>query len=369
MAEMLKSNNRISLIEFKDGQPTEMIENTTMIMQSILPNTIRPELRVNKDTKLLFWTLFHYNLVPDFLPINGLRTVHHKSLLFKWVETVIKYKYYKILKEFVKDLHSNSSIYFMDYSTYGITNDYLNLNISDPNIIPICINDAEKNKSRVKKTKQPTFNVCWVGRIEDFKTSILQYSLNEVKRYADHSKKKIRYNIVGYGRDLYKVKSNIDNSNYFTANFIGKMGIDSLADYLINNIDLLMSMGTAALEGGKLGIPTILLDASYSKIPNDYKFKWLFNSDGSNVAHFIGGKNYINKGKSIESIIESVLGREESLGEKCFLYVAKNHSISSVANKLLDGINKADFTWGEIDSILMKKNRIRKIYDNYRYRA
>ena len=83
MAEMLKSNNRISLIEFKDGQPTEMIENTTMIMQSILPNTIRPELRVNKDTKLLFWTLFHYNLVPDFLPINGLRTVHHKSLLFK----------------------------------------------------------------------------------------------------------------------------------------------------------------------------------------------------------------------------------------------------------------------------------------------
>ena len=29
-----------------------------------------------------------------------------------------------------------------------------------------------------------------------------------------------------------------------------------------------MSMGTAALEGGKLGIPTILLDASY---------EWIFN--------------------------------------------------------------------------------------------
>jgi len=369
MAEMLKSNDKISLIEFNDGQPTESIENTTLIMQSILPNTIRPELRIEKNTKLFFWTLFHYNLIPDFLPINGLRTIHHKLSFFKWVDSVIKNKYYKNLQSYLRDIHKKTSIYFMDYSTFEITNDFLNLNISDPNIIPICINNVEKIKSPVKKKKKPTFNVCWLGRIEDFKTSILQYSLNEVKRYADQSMKKIEYNIIGYGRDLEKVKSVISDSKYFSVNYIGKMDVELLPEFLLNNIDLLMSMGTAALEGGKFGIPTILLDASYEKIPIDYKFKWLFNSDGSNVAQFIGSKSFENKGQSIDKIIESVMDNGENLGERCLLYVDKNHSISSVSEKLLNGVKNASLTWGDIDTLLLEKNKIRKFYDNYRYRA
>ena len=54
MAGMLKSNEKITLIEFRDGQPTETVKDTTVIMQSILPNTIRPELIFDKNTKILF---------------------------------------------------------------------------------------------------------------------------------------------------------------------------------------------------------------------------------------------------------------------------------------------------------------------------
>ena len=368
MAGMLKSNKKITLIEFKDGQPTETVKDTTVIMQSILPNTIRPELNLYHNTKILFWTLFHYNLVPDFLPVKGLRQFHHNSPFFKGLDSIIKKKYYKNLNLFVRKLHEKSSIYFMDNSTYEITNDALKLNISDPNIIPICIGDAEKNKNQVIKQDKPTFNVCWVGRIEDFKTSILQYSINQVKRYADKSREKIQYNVIGYGGDIEKVQSSIDNSEYFTANFIGEMNVNSLNDYLIKNVDLLMSMGTAALEGGKLKIPTILLDASYEEISNDYKFKWLFNSDGSNVAQFIHSTSFENNGQSIDKIIESVTGDQDTLGEKCFMYVKNNHNINSVSNKLIAGVKKASFTWGDINPQLLKKNKIREIYDHYRYK-
>ena len=368
MADMLKSNEKITLIEFKDGQPTETVKDTTVIMQSILPNTVRPELNLYHNTKILFWTLFHYNLVPDFLPVKGLRQIHHNSPFFKGLDSIIKKKYYKNLNLFVRKLHEKSSIYFMDNSTYEITNDALKLNISDPNIIPICIGESEKNKNQVIKQDKPTFNVCWVGRIEDFKTSILQYSINEVKRYADHSGSKIQYNIIGYGRDVEKVKSNIGNSEHFTANFIGEMNVNSLNDYLIKNVDLLMSMGTSALEGGKLKIPTILLDASYEEIPNDYKFKWLFNSDGSNVSQFIHSTSFENNGQSIDKIIKSVTDGQDNLGEKCFIYVKNNHNINAVSNKLLAGVTKASFTWGDINPQLLKKNKIREIYDHYRYK-
>lgn len=368
MADMLKSNEKITLIEFRDGQPTETVKDTTVIMQSILPNTVRPELNLYHNTKILFWTLFHYNLVPDFLPVKGLRQFHHNSPIFKGLDSIIKKKYYKNLNLFVRKLHEKSSIYFMDNSTYEITNDALKLNISDPNIIPICIGDAEKKKNQVIKQDKPTFNVCWVGRIEDFKTSILQYSINQVKRYADKSREKIQYNVIGYGGDIEKVQSSIDNSEYFTANFIGEMNVNSLNDYLIKNVDLLLSMGTAALEGGKLGIPTILLDASYEDIPKDYKFKWLFNSDGSNVAQFIHSKSFENNGQSIDKIIESVRANQESLGEQCLSYVDQNHSITSVSKKLLAGVKKASSTWGDINPQLLKKNIIRVIYDHYRYK-
>lgn len=364
---MLKSNKKITLIEFRDGEPTNMIKDTTVVMQSILPNSIRPELNLNPDTKILFWTLFHYNLIPDFLPVKGLRHIHHRSAFFKWIDSVIKKKYYKNLKVFATELHEKASLFFMNYSTYEITNESLFLNLIEPSIIPICIDEIEKNKDVVKNNDQSTFNICWIGRIEDFKTSILQYSINRVKRYAENSQKKIKFDIVGYGKDLEKVKSNISNSKFFIANFMGTMGVETLKDYLIINIDLLMSMGTAALEGGKLGIPTVLLDASYKEIPNDYEFRWLFDSDGSNVAKFIQSKSFRNNGQSIDKIIESVKKNHASLGEKCLLYVDKNHSITFVSDKLLSAVNKATFTWGEIDPLLINKNRIRKLYDNYRY--
>ena len=35
--------------------------------------------------------------------------------------------------------------------------------------------------------------------------------------------------------------------------------------FLIKNVDLVMAMGTSALDGANLSIPTVLLDASYKK--------------------------------------------------------------------------------------------------------
>ena len=42
-------------------------------------------------------------------------------------------------------------------------------------------------------------------------------------------------------------------------------------------------MGTAALEGAKLGIPTILLDISYKSIKSEYNYRWLYERDGKTL--------------------------------------------------------------------------------------
>ena len=83
MSTLLKENEKIKRIKFQDGVKTVPISNTNLIMQSILPHTIRPELVVSNKTRVLFWTLFHYNLIPDFLPISVLRKIHLNSKFLK----------------------------------------------------------------------------------------------------------------------------------------------------------------------------------------------------------------------------------------------------------------------------------------------
>lgn len=45
---------------------------------------------------------------------------------------------------------------------------------------------------------------------------------------------------------------------------------DKLDDFLYNEVDILMAMGTSALEGAKLDISAILLDVCYGKVPDCY---------------------------------------------------------------------------------------------------
>jgi len=367
MSKILKSSNQINLIEFKDGKPTSEISDTFLVMQSILPNTIRPELKIAGNTKIIFWNLFHFNLVPDFLPINGLRKLHHKSNIIKKIDSIFKKKYYSYLSNFVGDLHDNSSIYFMDQSNYDITNQYLDIKISKPNILPICVDDTYKQKKINLNKNTSHLNICWVGRIEDFKTTILKHSIIKLYDFANEENRKIHFSIIGYGKDIKKIKNSILESEFFNYSFMGAIQSGDLNQFLINNVDILMSMGTAALDGGKLGVPTVLLDASYETIPADYKFKWLFESDGSNVASFIEGFGYKNKGHSINKIISSFDKNATNLGLKCKEYVEQNHSIKVIAELLINKLGKATFVWGNINPELLKKNIIRKLYNNYRH--
>ena len=64
-----------------------------------------------------------------------------------------------------------------------------------------------------------------------------------------------------------------------------------LSNFLVDNIDLNISMGTAALESSVLGIPTILVDASHNIYPNSYKYRWLYE-----CKYYDLGKKYMPKG-------------------------------------------------------------------------
>ena len=59
MARRLDKFKEIKLLEYdKDSQIT-LPKNSTVIFQSILPETIPTNLKFHKSNKIIFWTLYH----------------------------------------------------------------------------------------------------------------------------------------------------------------------------------------------------------------------------------------------------------------------------------------------------------------------
>ena len=220
-------------------------------------------------------------------------------------------------------MNDHNSIYFMDKCNFDITSDFLNLNFEDPNIIPICIDVLGESISHGLVDNKYYLNLCWVGRIEDFKIHILKHTIRNACDFAITNKVRIIFHVVGYGKDIKTLKSQVSENHFFELVFQGAMNLDDLKSFFNKKVDVLFAMGTSALEGGSIGIPTVLLDASYEEVSNGYKFNWLYESDGSNVGQFIGSSYFKNGKHHFSQIMRSVKYDKKGIGTKCKSYVEK----------------------------------------------
>ena len=107
-------------------------------------------------------------------------------------------------------------------------------------------------------------HLSWIGRLCDFKIHILNYTIKRIASYCLLSKRTIVFHIVGEG----EMKSLLEpyTNRYFNVIVEGSIPKERLDAFLLNNIDINLSMGTSALESIKLAIPTIILDFSFKRL-------------------------------------------------------------------------------------------------------
>ncbi len=365
MARLISKHESIHLIDFFDNEPLKISAQEILILQAVLPYTLRRELKIDPEAKIVYWVLFHLNLVPAFIPIRHLRHLHVTSKFMENIYRMAKYFLLRRLSRTISEMHQKGSIFFMDSSNLAVTQYYLQTQLLDPVILPICIDPIQNPKTNSVNYLNGTLNLGWVGRVEDFKTNILLHTIKEAARYANVKKKSIDFYVIGYGNDLSKLQPNVYNSKHFELKIMGKYEVNELSEFLTHNIDMLLAMGTAALEGGKLGIPTILLDATYKRVPRQYRYRWLYESDGANVGRFIEFEAEVSDGHSFGEIIEGIGSNANTIGLDCYSYVKNNHDPSLVAAKMLSLLRESSFVYGDFG--VNKKSIIRRIYDAYRF--
>lgn len=130
---------------------------------------------------------------------------------------------------------------------------------------------------------------------------------------------------------------------------------------------MLMAMGTSALEGAKLGIPTILLDACYGEVPNGYMFQWLHERSGYTLGEVMNAGHVVTGNCSLQKCIQQLVSEYPKLSNSAHSHFEKYHAIGNVTKRLLQLAGNAKCTYGDFSKArLAGRGTLYKCFDYLR---
>ena len=365
MSRNLNPGSRVTVMRFEDGVPLHIGPDTILVMQSVLPYTMRSELEIHPDTRIVFWTLHPLNLIQTLIPVPFFRHLQSRSVLFHRFGMRIAYRKIDInLRKLVISMHLKKSLLFMDGSTLHTTTRWLGASIDDPSMVPVpsdmaAVNLRRNNPVRPKQSLQ----VCWIGRLADFKIHILAYTVEKLRHFAEKNKFHITMNVVGDGPEAGLLQRFKTRNEFFDLNLVGVLSKQELDEFLTKKVDLLAAMGTSALEGARVGVPTILLDVSYGPVREGYKFRWLIDADNFTLGDVIDSRHYEQGNETLASMIQTLLSDYDGVSQRTFDYYSANHSIESVGKKFVAAIAEGSFKYHDFSPEIFRKGGIRRVYE------
>ncbi len=371
MAKSVRPEFGVRVRVFEKGVSFPVDDDTILVMQSLLPSTIRPELRIAPSTRILFWTLHPQNLIQNVIPLRRIRDYQARSAAFHHAAmNTVLFGVRNRLRRMVSLMADKKSIFFMDGSTLRFTEERLGACIEDPIFMPVPANDAlvDGRQRGQKSLLDKTLSVAWVGRLCDFKIWILMHTIQRIADYARQKNIRVIFHIIGDGPEARRLDRLHLSGHSVTLVRPGVIAGEDLNDYLLKHVDILFAMGASALEGARLGIPTVLLDASYGPLSKPYRFKWLTESDKYSLGEMISDSHFEAGCDSMAAIIEDAERRYDEISQATQAYYAKHHSIDSVCHKFNDRIEQVEFRYRDFEPDILKRGVVRKSYEFVRDR-
>ncbi|QPH38350.1 glycosyltransferase family protein [Pedobacter endophyticus] len=314
----LRNNHKISFIDFFRFKRHYIPANTLVVTPL---SSIIDLLKFDKcegDFKVLFWSIHPFAL-------NNVMKHYLNGKLNKIIFT-------EDLNEFI----ALGGIKFMDGPNYSIQRNIFQFS-GEPSYLPIPVRIAEK--SNAYRTSA-NIRITWLGRLSEDKIFALLNVLNHANTFASTSSRSVYVNIIGEGEaaNLLLMES------YPNLNIVrhGSLISTELYEVLTNDTDVLFAMGTSALEGGALAIPTVLVDMSYSEIPDSNRFRWLYETIDFSLADEYTPEQ--SDRHLFDQLMNEVSLRHDIHATRCHTYVSTYHSMDAVGSSLMDALEKTDLT-------------------------
>jgi len=344
MAKNLPEGVRLIRIDRGDLYPC----NSLFIFQSFLPWRFPYLDKIDSTSKIFFWNLHPHNFDPAIFNENS------NFLLWRIIAVAINtlaFHRRKKIRAIVSELISKDGLAFMDRENLSRTEQFLGKKLVISEFLPVASPRLERRMSSVRK--KDYLSLAWVGRLADFKYRSLEHLIFRLNNLTDLDCK-VKLSIIGDGdfRRKLELQATKLSSAKLKVDFLGELVSEDLHRQLRENVDIVFAMGTSALEAASIGIPTFLVDYSFSKISGNYKFKLIYENSGFCLGEKITAESYESH-CSLSKAIKEVLSNYDTESRKCFSYWEKNFSVEEISKKLLnhcylttatfDGFNKKEF--------------------------
>lgn len=364
MAVRLQGAPGVELVPFADGRPLSIAADEILVLQAILPYCLRPELRIASATKLLFWTLHPGCLLQTAIPHPYLRDLQLRSQRFHAIASALTMPLLqRRLRRFVEDLVAHGALLFMDGETLAITRDRLRAAIPHPRFVPVPCDPAWGNRYMARARASDCERVVgWLGRLSDFKIHILIHTLQRLSRFSRQRGVRITFVVIGDGPEARRIDLAGLQHECFRIEMAGVVTGAALEDRLVG-LDLLTAMGTSALEGARLGVPTLLLDISHSPVQGDYRFKWLHDTHDFILGEVLQKRHMSAGNDSLERVMDALPERWSELSTRAYDYFQANHSLDAVSAQVWAVAGQTHFSYRDIDPRLLRKSFSRRLYE------
>tara|TARA_Y100001980_G_C14555588_1_gene344481 strand:- start:5785 stop:7044 length:1260 start_codon:yes stop_codon:yes gene_type:complete len=359
MASKLDKLKDIKLLEYEKDSTIVLPKNSTVIFQSILPETLPTNLKFHKSNKIIFWTLYQANFIQTIIPIDAFKNYQYtNSKFFKFFSKTVFKNHTSRLVSTINLMHRKKALFFMSQDTFDFTSRLLDLNFNNPILAPVCLNDI-KSDYKNSNIINDTINILWIGRLDDFKIHILNYfikSLNSSKFLKSYN---FNFKIIGDGKHIFSLPAN-KNQNLKIKHY-KKIDHDELQEFIMQS-DLFAGMGTSVLEAARYGVPSICLDFYYKKINFTYSFNWIFQKKKYDLGALIQPRQCINNTNELDIRLSELINNKENISKETKLYFKNNHSLDNYISVFEKEINSSTFYYKDFDNKVFEKSLTRRVY-------
>jgi hypothetical protein len=358
----------IQKIKFEDNKSVSPPIESILVMQPVIPYYWPKELVLYPNQKLFFWNLHPQNLVPSFLPFPYLREMQINHFWIYHAASIFYPKLLKRLRTFLHTLIDHGGLFFMDKSNLDFTSKYLFTKIENRQFIPVPAEFTSKELPNLYNQELGNLiRFGWVGRLCDFKSYILVYAILKLNEIAiQFGDKKFEFHIVGDGPFESYIRGKTKKCDAISIIFHGAIAHQELDHFILNQIDIVMAMGTSALEGAKLGKPTFLLDPSLKEVKGDYVFRMLYDTKEFYLAHFMTKEDFVDGNNSFYELISKIISDYSYYSKKSHDYFFTNHHLEKVKDLFLEKVSNSTLIYSMLDPTVFKKGKLLDVYNKIR---
>ena len=277
-----------------------------------------------QDAVRLRWPnprVLSWNVAPEILLLGKVRPVRWLNRHWKaWM---------------LRHLLARDSLCFMDDVGVRWLQRTFNVAIARPALLPVPTVTAERNRF-LERTRNlgAKLTLTYLGRAVDWKAYPCAHFLNQaaesiviaqVHVFTDDA---AAFRRLLAGRCVLPAEKLVFHENVYE---------EELKAKLVELADLHFAMGTSALDGAGLGLPTVLIDPfTDPALAHLARYRWMYETRCYSLGELITPENRASFGRPLGELLRELREDPAGVSARCQDYVRAHHDLPAIARRLVE---------------------------------